>query len=35
MMDSDDVKAIFAMKDYVEDTLRVVQVLSEVGHECR
>ena len=34
MMDSDDVKEIFAMEEYVEDTLRVVQVLSEVGHEC-
>lgn len=35
MMDSDDVKEIFAMEEYVEDTLRVVQVLSEVGHECQ
>lgn len=35
MIDSDDVNVIFAMEDYVEDTLRVIQVLSEVGHECR
>ena len=35
MMDSDDVNEIFAMEDYVEDTLRVIQVLSEVGHECQ
>ena len=35
MMDNDDVNAIFAMEDYVEDTLRVIQVLSEVGHECQ
>lgn len=35
MMDSDDVKEIFAMEEYVEDTLRVIQVLSEVGHECQ
>lgn len=35
MMDSDDVNVIFAMEDYVEDTLRVIQVLSEVGHECQ
>lgn len=33
MMDSDDVKEIFAMEDYSEDSLRVIQVLSEVGHE--
>ena len=35
MMNSDDVNAIFAMDDYAEDTLRVIQVLSEVGHECQ
>lgn len=35
MMDSDDVKEIFATEEYVEDTLRVIQVLSEVGHECQ
>ena len=33
MIDSDDVNAIFAMEDYVEDTLRVIRVLSEGGHE--
>lgn len=33
MMDSDDVNEIFAMEDYAEDTLRVIQVLSEVRHE--
>ena len=35
MMDSNDVKEIFAMEEYAEDTLRVIQVLSEVGHECQ
>ena len=35
MMDSNEVKEIFAMAEYVEDTLRVVQILSVVGHECQ
>ena len=32
LVDSEDVMEIFAMEDYVEDTLEVKSVLSEVGH---
>ena len=32
LVDSEDVMEIFAMEDYVEDTLEVKLVLSEVGH---
>lgn len=35
MMDSNEVNEIFAMAEYVEDTLRVVQILSVFGHECK
>lgn len=33
LVDSQDVIDIFNLPDYVEDTLRVIKVLSEVGHE--
>lgn len=34
MIDSNDVKEIIEMEDYIEDSLRIIEVLSEVGHKC-